>query len=548
MTETRAERTDYLGLLALYNADGRSQGWGWPYWNQLIVDAFLAALADAPRTGVELITSPDPPTLNAQTTGGYLLADVTYEVVQTFVDDYGRETLASTVASEATTGAIEDPDTAATLAAESNASGFTGGLFEVWYTWTDANSRETLPSPVVSTQLPYLALPAYNKVTVTLPATPASVGAAGANIYIRQNNGRPVLASMIITDTETEAELTGTIANCSVDLPTVNNTGATASLEITGASANGSETPAYTRFYIRIAGQTWTASDRRLKLGGVDQWDPDTVTYPLTFTGAVGEIVPGYPPDVSQVKAIRKIDLATETVGVSGASAADIISLTGTNWVTTNRVAQMDTPGMGVQCYGGTAVSDEAIWHVNYDASVSIAAAHSTNPRIDIVCVNDAGIYVSSADDAACKGTAAGSPAAPETPEHYVLIAEVAVAANETEILNADITAKTHGSRINLDRDTLGLASSWGATDLEHWYPAADMSGGCLAWAYDEAQLYVVDDSGANNVWAPAAPKPLVDTITDITTDMAADANDNELKGKINDILGALRDAGLLDT
>ncbi len=41
---------------------------------------------------------------------------------------------------------------------------------------------------------------------------------------------------------------------------------------------------------------------------------------------------------------------------------------------------------------------------------------------------------------------------------------------------------------------------------------------------------------------------PVQAAIADITTDMSADANDNELKGKVNAILAALRSANIIST
>ncbi len=53
----------------------------------------------------------------------------------------------------------------------------------------------------------------------------------------------------------------------------------------------------------------------------MDEWDPAIVAYPLIYTGASGELTAGYPPTVSQVKAIRPIDLSTEAIGaITGAN------------------------------------------------------------------------------------------------------------------------------------------------------------------------------------------------------------------------------------
>ena len=191
MSDARTERTDFLGLLAIMEAAHNSQGWAFPYWNVLQTDAALAALAGAVRTGAVPLSAPAAaPDVTMQTSGGYLAAGQTLEVAQTYVDAYGRETDAGPAATVNMGTGITDPDTACSIGAPSTeASGFEGGLLEVWYSWTDETGGETLPSPPAQLTLPYLAAGLYSQVTVTLPATPASVGAAGANIYGRHRSG-----------------------------------------------------------------------------------------------------------------------------------------------------------------------------------------------------------------------------------------------------------------------------------------------------------------------------------------------------------------------
>jgi hypothetical protein len=67
-----------------------------------------------------------------------------------------------------------------------------------------------------------------------------------------------------------------------------------------------------------VSGQDWTAGDCRVRIGGVDEWGPTEVTYPLVFTGAPEELAPGWPPPVSQVFAVRPVNLATEVYGELG--------------------------------------------------------------------------------------------------------------------------------------------------------------------------------------------------------------------------------------
>ena len=116
-----------------------------------------------------------------------------------------------------------------------------------------------------------------------------------------------------------EITLQGAVADCYRGSPLVNSTGSVNAIDITGQAAPAGA--ARTRIYIRNQGDAWASSDQRLKLNGVDEWDPATVTYPLIYTGATGELTAGYPPTVTQVKAIRPIDLSTEAIGaITGAN------------------------------------------------------------------------------------------------------------------------------------------------------------------------------------------------------------------------------------
>ncbi|MCL5942135.1 MAG: hypothetical protein M1325_01170, partial [Actinobacteria bacterium] len=185
MPDTRTARTAYAALLALMAQPVASaQDWSFPYWNVLWLDALLRGLAEAPRDGVAHVTAPTLAPTTALTTGGYLAAGRSLEVVQTFVDAHGRETDASPLATISTGTAITDPAAAPTFGAiVEDATGFDGGLLEVWFSWTDAAGGETVASPGAATNLPYRSGGLKNQVTVILPSTPAVAGAAGANVY-----------------------------------------------------------------------------------------------------------------------------------------------------------------------------------------------------------------------------------------------------------------------------------------------------------------------------------------------------------------------------
>lgn len=69
-------------------------------------------------------------------------------------------------------------------------------------------------------------------------------------------------------------------------------------------------------------------------------------------------------------------------------------------------------------------------------ASIAVTAADATNPRKDIVYVSSAGAITYLA------GTAAASPSAPAVPAGGLNLAEIAVAAEATTIVTANITDK----------------------------------------------------------------------------------------------------------
>jgi hypothetical protein len=88
----------------------------------------------------------------------------------------------------------------------------------------------------------------------------------------------------------------------------------------------------------------------------------------------------------------------------------------------------------GYNCYAATTTN------------LSISAAHASLARIDIVVAKVEDSVYSGATNAwslaVVTGTAAGSPAVPSAPANSVILAHVAVAANATTIVNANITDK----------------------------------------------------------------------------------------------------------
>jgi hypothetical protein len=115
-------------------------------------------------------------------------------------------------------------------------------------------------------------------------------------------------------------------------------------------------------------------------------------------------------------------------------------------------VTQSGTPGMSVVIASGwaaivgTTQSNMGVYTAYNDAAATaaITTANATNPRIDLVCltVNDS-YYTGSTNNVVINvvaGTPASSPTVPATPANSIALARVAVAANATSIVNANIT------------------------------------------------------------------------------------------------------------
>ncbi|MBN1630485.1 MAG: hypothetical protein JW990_12020, partial [Thermoleophilia bacterium] len=446
MAETRTDRTEFMGLLALMNQVAATQGWGYPYWNMVRLDAVIAALHDALRDGT---AQPVAPVLapDAQVAGGgQLPATQALEVVQTFVDRYGRETAPGPAAEVEAEEGVANPLTPPELGTPTQeATGFEGGAFVAAYTWTDGAGGETLASDAATTTLPYLPGGLYSQLTLTLPSTPAAVGAAGANIYIQHRGGNVVLAKRITDADQDEVLLDGTIADCWRTAPFVNSMGSNRALEITGDTApEGAEK---TRFYVRPEGATWADADRRIAVGGLDEWDVDEVSYPLLYTGATGTLVPGYPPTISQVQAIRPVDLETETIGelsweqlpVEVVLETELVRSLGEAILAGFAVTAHAPADMGVHVAVGEVLMSAGRFIHEQSTDLIIPTADLVEDRIDIVCIADDGAIEGPTENAALKGTPGPTPGPPATPVGYLKIAEIYVTASDTEITSGDI-------------------------------------------------------------------------------------------------------------
>jgi hypothetical protein len=141
-------------------------------------------------------------------------------------------------------------------------------------------------------------------------------------------------------------------------------------------------------------------------------------------------------------------DLATTQNGTPNMSvnvAAGVLILPGSQGGTTGMPVNQ---GSQNATYSSllASLTNQGVYAAYNDAvaNQSIAASNPTNPRIDLItaCVQDAQ-YSGSFNQvifSVVTGTAAVSPVAPTPPLNSVVISQIAVAANATTIVNANIT------------------------------------------------------------------------------------------------------------
>lgn len=121
-------------------------------------------------------------------------------------------------------------------------------------------------------------------------------------------------------------------------------------------------------------------------------------------------------------------------------------------------VTQPASAGMNVRVYQGTGIITRTGQgpYVCPNSSVRVVpldASNSTNPRIDLIVLQVTDLAIGDGSSAAVvksvTGTPAGSPVPPATPTGAIVLAHVAVAANATTIVNADITDKRKSAGVN---------------------------------------------------------------------------------------------------
>lgn len=115
-------------------------------------------------------------------------------------------------------------------------------------------------------------------------------------------------------------------------------------------------------------------------------------------------------------------------------------------------VSQSPTPAMSVQIsaghalIAGTQATNQGFYIAYNDAAtaLTIATADPSQPRIDRICIVVQDSFYSGANNQvifqAVTGTPSGSPVPPAAPANSLTLAYIAVAANTTSIVNANIT------------------------------------------------------------------------------------------------------------
>ena len=157
-------------------------------------------------------------------------------------------------------------------------------------------------------------------------------------------------------------------------------------------------------------------------------------------------------------------------------TAQALWATTGIIGSTSLAVTQNSPAGMSVRVASGwaaivgTTTTNMGVYTVFNDATTvaTITAADFTNPRIDLVCVTVRDAFYSGANNDVIfnvvAGTPAGSPVAPATPANSIALATVAVAANASTIVTADITDARVEVTSNLAGDISSVTAGAGLT------------------------------------------------------------------------------------
>jgi hypothetical protein len=149
----------------------------------------------------------------------------------------------------------------------------------------------------------------------------------------------------------------------------------------------------------------------------------------------------------------------------------------------------------GVVYVPGTEGANQGVYGCVNDATVNlaIAASNPTNPRIDIVVAKVQDTQYSGVTNswslAVVTGTPAGSPVAPAAPNNAIVLSRITVAANATNITNANIAdARPYMA-------TVGGRIACTSTTRPSWVGAAVGLGTVSIYETDTGRFYYWDGS-----------------------------------------------------
>lgn len=308
--------TDHFGFIAVYNAVPSTSDWACTYWNWLAADSILyAAAVSHKHDGATALQNPTGTlSLSTATTGGYLAADTTYYIAITYVDAYGRETAASTVANVTTGAGITTPaaptnnDLATPTDIQSCPGGLTGG--DYWYKISYVkDGGESLPS------LPlYVSIPTDTTYECTLHFTSLNDAANGADaIYVYRKTGSTgsyvKLVEITAGATSSYTDNNTGVPTCDKGPLTVSTISSFHTITVDWSSLDFSSAEKV-RVYATTTDGTYPTNSL---VSEVTMNDATPVTSYL-WTGTARTV--GKPPEVSNCYASpSKIDLASEISG-----------------------------------------------------------------------------------------------------------------------------------------------------------------------------------------------------------------------------------------
>ena len=320
-----AGNTSHYGLKKLTANDTfSSDGYKFTDADRDQMDALLYLGAEGHHhTGASTGTGPTlAPSLTLSSTGGTLAAGVTYYYVYTYVNEYGQESTASPVASQATPALVDYPDAAILSTTTTGGSLVPGPYYYVLSAYQTSNTVETRalnPS--------FITVPvgtSTNKITLTLPDLPS--GATGFNVYRKKPGGLGFFyvtsIDMNVATPPTRFDDTGLSDDCNRTLPNVNSTNSTSKIEVCLPGATPTVPAGYTwKIYRTTASGQYTNS---LLVWVSTETIPGTVDACYEDTGTV--VGTGTPPVYDQFTTSPSKVLLTDAAEVQGTLPMGLVS------------------------------------------------------------------------------------------------------------------------------------------------------------------------------------------------------------------------------